>query len=160
MNILLVSLVVLLVVAVCLYFFLHKKDNKNNNLPTNIWTGDQLKQSLDIIKALYPNPPLQNILQQLVSELSKKVSFKDFMSSNNKYELVYGVKGKWSDTLKNYIIQSLMDKRKIKSNCASCIVGKLENEYSPKDFNNFNVEDMNKAVDLMLKKCGTNCPVV
>jgi len=147
-------IIVLVLTSVVLYLVLQKKKNDSSS-----WTEEQINQSFDIIRELdsQKNNPPQNILQELVSELSQKVSFKDFVNSNDKYSLVFGVRGKWCDTMKKVILQNLMKKNTIKGECALCIVGTLESAYTPKEINNFNDDETKKVMALMFNICQGPC---
>ena len=113
----------------------------------------------DIIRLLDPQPLSQDILQQLISELSRKVSFQDFVNANtdDRYSLVYGVRGKWCDTMKEVIVQKLMKENNMKCKCVICIVGALEQRYSPKEINNFNEDQSKEVMKLMMTICQGPC---
>lgn len=162
----LIIVLVLSLVGLVTYLLLRKKKHcySKNCKPCPIntlqpWTGDQLTESFDIIKSLDPNSPPKDILQQLVSELSQKISFYDFFSAppDYKYNLVYGVRGKWCDTIKKDFVQKLMKDNRMKGECILCIVGALEGGYSPKEVINFNENQYKQVMELMMKICQGPC---
>ena len=152
-----IIILVLILVGIIVYLFLTK--NTAQSQPLQPWTGDQLNRSFDIIRLLDPQPLSQDILQQLISELSRKVSFQDFVNANtdDRYSLVYGVRGKWCDTMKEVIVQKLMKENNMKCKCVICIVGALEQGYSPKEINNFNEDQSKEVMKLMMTICQGPC---
>ena len=151
-----IIILVLLLVGIIVYLFL---TSKNINQSLQPWTGDESSKSFDIIRLLDPQPLSQDILQQLISELSRKVSFQDFVNANtdDRYSLVYGVRGKWCDTMKEVIVQKLMKENNMKCKCVICIVGALEQGYSPKEINNFNEDQSKEVMKLMMTICQGPC---
>lgn len=76
----------------------------------NPWTGDQLTSTFNMLSKSTILPPDmakdKNLIQCFVSELSRKMSFKDFQTKNDAQILqiiqsFLDVKGNWSDCMKN-----------------------------------------------------------
>ena len=149
-------ILVLVLVGIIVYLFL---TSKNINQSLQPWTGDESSKSFAIISLMDSQPLSQDILQQLVSELSRKVSFQDFVNANadDRYSLVYGVRGKWCDTMKEVIVQKLMKENNMKCKYVICIVGALEQRYSPKEINNFNEDQSKEVMKLMMTICQGPC---
>ena len=72
-------ILVLVLVGIIVYLFL---TSKNINQSLQPWTGDESSKSFAIISLMDSQPLSQDILQQLVNELSRKVSFQDFVNAN------------------------------------------------------------------------------
>lgn len=131
-------LCILLLLAISLVLVLSYSKSKNQPQPLQPWTGDQLNRFFDIIRPILPKQlqenPDQSLLKCLVSELSRKMSFKDFVNQSNskKLESLFGVKGQWSncikDGLKNDMKNNLKD---ISDSCVSCTISTLEQNFSP-----------------------------
>ena len=148
-------ILVLVLVGIIVYLFL---TSKNINQSLQPWTGDESSKSFAIISLMDSQPLSQDILQQLVNELSRKVSFQDFVNTTNAgYNLVYGVRGKWCDTMKKNLVQKLMKENTMKGECVLCIVGALEQGYSPKEINNFNEDQSKEVMKLMMTICQGPC---
>ena len=149
-------ILVLVLVGIIVYLFL---TSKNINQSLQPWTGDESSKSFAIISLMDSQPLSQDILQQLVNELSRKVSFQDFVNANadDRYSLVYGVRGKWCDTMKEVIVQKLMKENNMKCKYVICIVGALEQRYSPKEINNFNEDQSKEVMKLMMTICQGPC---
>ena len=119
-------------------------ESVNTNLsncrkPLQPWTGDQLGSSLDLLRSMLP-PNMasdQNLLECLLSELSRKMSFTDFVNKNNEQRLesVLGVKGNWSGCMNKFFMSFMNIPKELNLSipCISCVAGKLEQNYSPID---------------------------
>ena len=147
----LIALLLLLIVfAVFLYLCLRKTDQ----VKLQPWTGDQLRDVMAIIKPLLPVDIDQHSVECLVSDLSRKMSFKDFKAknSNQQYESLFGVKGRWANCMKQNMIAAFM---KMTNNgpCSLCIIGTLEQTYSPFDFNHKNDADLKTILEKIMISC-------
>jgi hypothetical protein len=117
----------------------------------NTWTGDQLKVTNDLILAL-TNKDLnkfdQNEINQLISNLSRKISFNEFMLKDDitKYELVFGSKGNWNNLCKQKFMK-VVQMTLPKGTNSSFIVNSVERDYSPFQINNFTYSDLNIILD-------------
>ena len=85
-----IAIVILTLFVLVLYFC-----NKTKPLETfyQPWTGDQLAYSFYLFRSILPTED-ENMLECLVSELSRKMSFKDFLAQNNteRFKSILGLK--------------------------------------------------------------------
>jgi hypothetical protein len=144
-------LVLLIVFAVVLYLCLRKTDKST---PLQPWTGDQLNRMMDIIRPMLPSDIDKESVECLVSDVSRKMSFDDFVSKNStkQYEALFGVKGKWADCTKRNIMKAVMGITK-NGPCSLCIVGTLEQNYSPFDVNHKSDSDKQAVLTQVMMSC-------
>jgi len=140
----------IIVLAIILILLLKddKKDDKKDSL-LQPWTGDQLAMSLGIVGKLLANlSPSKEQIECLISELSRKMSFKDFINENDNDKLasLLGMKGKWSECVKKIytsIVQIIIYEIDPKSELLpSCVIKKLEENYSPLELNRAVITDI------------------
>jgi hypothetical protein len=124
------------------------------------WTGDQLTRSLDLLRSiLSPNMKKdKKLIECLISELSRTMSFKDFINQNDKQRIqsVLGVKGNWSSCMKKDLMEqllSLKDPKPLSPPCVLCIIGTLEQKYSPFDISNMKTEDLKTVMKTVIMSC-------
>jgi hypothetical protein len=150
----------LLLVSLVIYKVLGKK-NECPSCPPCFWKSDEINTSIDIIKTLIGSANIFNLsiddLKQLVYDLTKKVSFQYFVSINydERYNLVFGDKGEWSNTLKRVMIQNLIKTET--GECGLCIIGNLENTLSPKDLINLKSKDLVTLLETTRMNCKKEC---
>lgn len=150
LSILLLSLVLVLVLSF--------SKSKNQPQPLQPWTVEQINRVFDIIRPILPKQlqenPNQQEFQCLVSELSRKISFKDFVnqSDSQKLESFFGIKGKWSQCMRNSVKKVLMEKMN-NDLSVPCIIDRLEQTFSPHDINNMTIEDFSKNVMDIILHC-------
>lgn len=174
MNTLFVVLVVLNIIALIVLFYAPKVVSKAPNVPNvpqplQPWTGDQLNKTMDEFHRLYKSyggTISDDQLECYVYELSTIISFDDFMKKTEGDKLNFtqqlyqkcsdypGVKGKWSDVLKQQILTDLITKKNMKPACAMCVVGTLEQNYDPSKMNK---DIFSKIMPNILDKCKSVC---
>jgi hypothetical protein len=153
-----IAVVVLITVGVVLYLFLRKKDTAapgtSPSTALQPWTNDQLIMTLDAIRKMLPKDIDKQSTDCLISELSRKMSFKDFMSKNDtqRYDALFGVKGQFSDCMKRNMIHALMETTK-NGPCSLCVVGTLEQNYSPFDINTKSEKDIGAIIEQIMMSC-------
>jgi hypothetical protein len=137
---------IIIVLAIILILLLKKDDKKDSLLQP--WTGDQLTRSFDIVRKLIPNlSPSKEQIECLISELSRKMSFKDFINENDNDRLLslLGMKGKWSECTKKIytpIVQRIIYQIDATSKLLpSFVIKRLEESYSPYDLNRAVITD-------------------
>ena len=126
------------------------------------WTGEQLTSTFNMLSTSTILPPDmakdKNLIQCFVSELSRKMSFKDFQTKNDAQirEIILGVKGNWSNCMKNSLMENLLSIKKPKAlstDCVKCIIGTLEQQYSPIDITNMKKEDLENIMKTVIMSC-------
>jgi hypothetical protein len=146
-------LVLLILFAVVLYLLLRKTDT---SAPLQPWTGDQLMIALDAVRPMLPTNRVldKEYVNCLVSDLSRKMSFKDFTSKNDtqRYEALFGVKGKWADCTKRDLVNTFM-KTTNNGPCSLCVAGTLEQNYSPFEINNKSEQDLIVILQKVFMSC-------
>ena len=91
------------------------------------WTGEQLTSTFNMLSTSTILPPDmakdKNLIQCFVSELSRKMSFKDFQTKNDAQirEIILGVKGNWSNCIKKYLMENLLSIKKPKALSNDCV---------------------------------------
>jgi hypothetical protein len=172
MNILFVVLVVLNVIALIVLLFSSKASPVVPPVvpqPLQPWTEDQFKKTMDEfnrLSKLYGGTISDDQLECYVLEVSKIISFDDFMKKTDGDKLSFtqqlyqkcfdypGVKGKWSDVLKQQILTDLITKKNMKPACAMCIIGTLEQNYDPSEINQNN---LSQIIPNISDKCKSEC---
>ena len=144
-------LVLLILFAVVLYLCLRKTDKSS---PLQPWTGDQLNRMMAIINPMLTKYDDKESVECLVSDVSRKMSFNDFAAKNTtqQYEALFGVKGKWADCTKRNIIKALMETTQ-NGPCSLCVVGTLEQNYSPFDVNHKSDSDKKAVLTQVMMSC-------
>ena len=151
-----IAILILVVFGLVLYLCLRKNTCQPCLQP---WTGDQLNTSFDLFRSILPTEE-NKMLKCLISELSRKMSFKDFLAQNNteRLESILGVKGNWSNCMKNSLMENLLSIKKPKAlsnDCVKCIIGTLEQQYSPIDITNMKKEDLENIMKTVIMSCTT-----
>jgi len=137
-----------------------KENCMGSNGSLQPWTGDQLTRSFDLFRSILPRNMAsdKNLIECFISELSRKMSFKDFINQNDKQRLesVLGVKGNWSSCMKKDLMEqllSLKDPKPLSPSCVLCIIGTLEQKYSPLDISNMKTENLNSVMKNVIMSC-------
>ena len=150
-----IAILVLTTLGVVLYLCLRKTDTP---APLQPWTGDQLMIALDAVRPMLPTNKVidKEYVDCLVSDISRKMSFKDFTSKNDtqRYDALFGVKGKWADCTKRDLVNIFM-KTTNNGPCSLCVAGTLEQNYSPFEINNKSEQDL----IVILQKVAMSCDV-
>ena len=135
-----IAIVILTLFVLVLYFC-----NKTKPLETFYrWTRDQKTRSFDLFRSILP-PDMakdKNLLECLISELSRKMSFEDFKAKNNteRLESILYIKENcklqpWTD---DQLVRSFDLFRSIlpteDDNMLECVISELSRKMSFKDF--------------------------
>ena len=154
-----IAILILVVFGLVLYLCLRKNTCQPCLQP---WTGEQLTSTFNMLSTSTILPPDmakdKNLIQCFVSELSRKMSFKDFQTKNDAQirEIILGVKGNWSNCMKNSLMENLLSIKKPKAlsnDCVKCIIGTLEQQYSPIDITNMKKEDLENIMKTVIMSC-------
>ena len=115
--------------------------------PLQPWTGDELSLVLKMLKSKGPGTPPDDVLECIVSNLSRVISYKDLMSKSEEEQknlikkagniCLLGVKGKWTALFKKEILNILM--KKMNGGCALCMLETAEQNYDPTQINENNL---------------------
>jgi hypothetical protein len=78
----------------------------------------------------------------------------DFTSKNDtqRYEALFGVKGKWADCTKRDLVNTFM-KTTNNGPCSLCVAGTLEQNYSPFEINNKSEKDLIVILQKVFMSC-------
>ena len=128
------------------------------------WTGDQLSTVLQYLKSKinlkskgteFPDGITDDVLECIVSELSRVISYKDFMNKTYEEQLslvnrkcLLGVKGRWSDLFKKSIMKVIMGQYKnMSSVCLLCLINTAEIKYDPKEIHVYSLSQILNNLD-------------
>ena len=143
----LLSTITLVFVLICLLDQKKSDPQPKPPQPLQPWTGDELSLVLKMLKSKGPGTPPDDVLECIVSNLSRVISYKDLMSKSEEEQknltkkagniCLLGVKGKWTILFKGEILNGLM--KKMNGGCALCMLEKAEQNYDPTQINENNL---------------------
>jgi hypothetical protein len=164
MDKIIIVIFILVVMALVLYLCFRKKSCPPclpcKPLQPWTWTDDQLTSSLKLVQSIIPpeynTPKDKKLIECIVYELSRTMSFqyfmKYFMNQNKEQQLesILGIKGNWSNCVKKELTYLLAIKYPMSfpSSCISCIIDKMEQQYSPIDAKKLSVINRNNFMKL------------
>ena len=158
-----IAIVILTLFVLVLYFC-----NKTKPLETfyQPWTGDQLAYSFYLFRSILPTED-ENMLECLVSELSRKMSFKDFLAQNNTERLqsILYIKENCKPQLQPWTGDQLASSfdlfRSIlpteDENMLECVISELSRKMSFKDFLAQNNTERFKSILGLKENCMKHC---
>ena len=129
-----------------------------------LYSSNPLQAWMDEFHKLYGVIITNDILNCYISEVSKIISFDDFMKKTDLDKLNFiqqfmqkcnpqiqslGVKGKWSDILKQKFLTHLIND-KMKPACAKCVIDTLEQNYDPSEIDQ---NSFSQIMPNLLNKC-------
>jgi hypothetical protein len=143
MDKIIIVIFILVVMALVLYLCLRKKSCPPSPpcQPCPSLSPDRIS---DILRSILPPNVAsdKDLIECILTELSRKMSFTDFVNQNNKQRLesILGVKGNWSGCMNKFFMSFIKIPKDLNlpTPCISCIAGKLQNTYSPIDIINMN----------------------
>jgi hypothetical protein len=140
MDKIIIVIFILVVMALVLYLCLRKKSCP----PSPPCPSVSPYRIPDILRSMLPANVAsdKDLIDCILTELSRKMSFTDFINQNNKQRLesILGVKGNWSGCMNKFFMSfiNIPKDLNLPTPCISCIAGKLQNTYSPIDIINMN----------------------
>ena len=168
-----IAIVILTLFGLVLYFCNKTKPLEGFYQALQPWTGDQLTRSFDLFRSILPTED-DNMLECLISELSRKMSFKDFLLQNNKQRLqsILDIKENcmkpqpqpqphlqpqlqhWTDdqlTRSFDLFRSILPKED--DNILECLISELSRKMSFKDFLAQNNKDRLESILYIKENC-------
>ena len=151
----LLSTITLVFVLICLLDQKKSDPQPKPPQPLQPWTGDELSLVLKMLKSKGPGTPPDDVLECIVSELSRVISYKDFMNKTYEEQLslvnrkcLLGVKGRWSDLFKKSIMKVIMGQYKnMSSVCLLCLINTAEIKYDPKEIHVYSLSQILNNLD-------------
>ena len=165
MDKIIIVIFILVIMALVLYLCLRKKScPPSHSQPCPPFPPCPSDRIYDILRSILPPKVAsdKDLIDCIFTELSNKMSFKDFVNKNNEQRLesVLGVKGNWSGCMNKFFMSfmNIPKELNLSSPCISCVAVKLEQNYSPIDIIKMNKDgSINQIFMNSYESCKPSC---